>query len=176
MEIEEKLKKNLAGLPWRYKILEEDNTVEFTNVEVESAAEEKFLGELEKNGSSKIIGGGGKFFYMITREDGRLRVHLARADGEIVESLGEITEKEALEMRKSSARDRKSFGGLLSLFRRQEEVREPVSNNIKIGYNCIEEIIKKEMEEAAGKSVVLRGSGFQLELRDDGGCRIHFDL
>lgn len=173
-EIRERLDRFLTDIPWRYKILEETKSVEFTNVEIRSIREREFLKELDKEGS-KIVISMGQFSYVINRKNGKLFASLANENGRIVEELGEITEKEALEVLREQLRKRDSLGGILNLFRKEEK-REPVSNTLKIEYELMEDIKREEADKSKRKSVVVVGKGFQIELRQDGGCRLYIDL
>lgn len=175
-KIRERLDRFLADIPWRYKILEETKSVEFTNVEIRSIREREFLKELEEEGSKSIIGGKGKFSYLINRKNGKLLASLANEDGSIVEELGEVTEKEALEVMRGQTKKRDSLGGVLNLFRRGEEKKELVSNTLKIGYESIEDINREETDKSKRKSVVVLGKEFRIELREDGGCRLYVGL
>lgn len=174
-KIRERLDRFLADIPWRYKILEETKSVEFTNVEIRSIREREFLKELEEEGSKSIIGGKGKFSYLINRKNGKLLASLANEDGSIVEELGEVTEKEALEVMRGQTKKRDSLG-VLNLFRRGEEKKELVSNTLKIGYESIEDINREETDKSKRKSVVVLGKEFRIELREDGGCRLYVGL
>ncbi len=173
-EIEEKLDESIANVPWRYKVLNESDIIEFTNVEVESVAEEKFLKELEEEGSSKLVGGSGKFSYLIKREDGRLWASLAKKDGEVMNELGEITEKEALGIRGPDNADEGVLGEFLSMFSEQKRDKEPVSNRINLDFNFINDINVEKSEKTQNKSVIIIGEDFKINLRSDGGCQINF--
>ena len=175
-KIREKLDRLLADIPWRYKILEETKSVEFTNIEIRSIREREFLKELEKEGSKSIIEGKGKFSYLINRKNGKLSASLANEDGSIVEELGEVTEKEALEVMRNQTKERDSLGEVLNLFRRGEEKKELVSNTLKIGYESIEDINREEADKSKHKSVAILGKEFRIELREDGGCRLYVGL
>lgn len=105
--------------------------MEFTNVEIRSIREREFLKELEEEGSKSIIGGKGKFSYLISRKNGKLLASLANEDGSVVEELREVTEKEALEVMRGQTKNRGSLGGLQNLFGRGEEKKELVSNTLK---------------------------------------------
>jgi len=172
-KITEKLDRFLADIPWRYKILEETKSVEFTNVEIRSIREREFLKELEEEGSKSIIRGKGKFSYLINRKNGKLLASLANEDGSIVEELGEVTEKEALEVMRSQTKKRDSLGEVLNLFRRGEEKKELVSNTLKIGYESIDDINREEADKSKRKSVVILSKEFRIELKEDGGCRLY---
>jgi len=171
-KIRERLDRFLADIPWRYKILEETKSVEFTNVEIRSIRERGFLKELEEEGSKSIIRGKGKFSYLINRKNGKLLASLANEDGSVVEELGEVTEKEALEVMRDQTKKRDSLGGLLNLFGREEK-KELVSNTLKIGYGLIEDIKREEANKSKHKSVVVLGKEFRIELREDGGCKLY---
>jgi hypothetical protein len=170
-EIIERLDRFLTGIPWRYKILEETKSLEFTNVEIRSNREREFLKGLEEEGSEIVISTG-QFSYVIKRKNGKLFASLANENGRIVEELGEVTEKEALEVWREQLRKRDSLGGMLTLFRKEEK-REPVSNTLKIEYELMEDIKREEVDKSKRKSVVVLGKGFRIELRWDGGCRLY---
>lgn len=170
-EIIERLDKFLTDIPWRYKILEETKHVEFTNVEIRSNHEREFLKGLEEEGS-KIVLSMGKFSYVINRKNGKLSASLANENGKIVEELGEVTEKEVLEVRREQLRKKGSLGGILNLFKKEER-REPVSNTLKIEYELMEDIKREEVDKSKRKSVLISGKGFLIELRWDGGCRLY---
>jgi hypothetical protein len=175
-KITEKLDRFLADIPWRYKILEETKSVELTNVEIMSMREREFLKELDEEGSKSVIEGNGKFCYLINRKNGRLWASLANEDASIVQELGEVAEKEALEVMRSQTKDRHRLGGVVNLLRTGEERKELVSNTLKIGYGSIEDINTEEADKSKHKSVVIVGKEFRIELREDGGCRLYLDL
>jgi len=145
--------------------------VEFTNVEIRSNREREFLKGLEEEGSEIVISTG-QFSYVINRKNGKLFASLANENGRIVEELGEVTEKEALEVWREQLRKRDSLGGILNLFRKEEK-REPVSNTLKIEYELMEDIKREEADKSKRKSVVVLGKVFRIELREDGGCRLY---
>jgi len=170
-EIREKLDRFLADIPWRYKILEETKSVEFTNVEIRSIHERTFLKELEEQGRA-IIRGKGKFSYVINRKNGKLWASLANEDRSVVEELGEVTEKETLEVMRDQTKKRNSLGEVLNLLRREEK-KELVSNILKIGCELIEDIKREEAGRLKCKPVVVLGKEFRIELKEDGGCRLY---
>jgi tRNA(Ile)-lysidine synthase TilS/MesJ len=145
--------------------------VEFTNVELRSNREREFLKGLEDEGS-KIVISMQQFSYVINRKNGKLFASLANENGRTIEELGEVTEKEALEVWREQLRKRDPLGGILNLFKK-EEMREPVSNTLKIEYRLIEDIKREKPDKSERKCVVVLGKGFRVELRWDGGCRLH---
>ncbi|MDW8022902.1 MAG: hypothetical protein RMJ15_04080 [Nitrososphaerota archaeon] len=172
-KIIERLDGFLTDIPWRYKILEGAKSVEFTNVEIRSNIEKEFLQGLDEEGSGVVLSTG-QFSYVINRKNGKLFASLADNNGRIVEELGEVTEKEVLEVWREQSKKRDSLTGILNLFRREEK-REPVSNILKIRYELIESITREEECKSKRKSVVVLGEGFRVELRWDGGCRLYIE-
>ncbi|MEM2998705.1 MAG: hypothetical protein QW542_07140 [Thermoproteota archaeon] len=148
--------------------------MEFANVEIRSNREREFLKGLEEEGSEIVISMG-QFSYLINRKNGKLFASLADENGRIIEELGEVAEKEALEVWREQLRKRDSLGGILNLFRKEEK-REPVSNTLKIEYGLVEDIKLEGADKSKHKSVVVSGKGFRIELRWDGGCRLYIGL
>lgn len=144
--------------------------MEFTNVEIRSNREREFLKGLEEG--SEVVISSGQFSYVINRKNGKLFASLANENGRIVEELGEVTEKETLEVWREQLRKRHSLGGILNPFRKEEK-REPVSNTLKIKYELVEDIKREGVDKSKRKSVLVLGKGFRIELRWDGGCRLY---
>lgn len=173
-KIEELLDDKISIVPWRYKILKDGDVIEFTNAEVRSISEEKFLRDLEEDGGSKVIESGGRTSYLIKREDDRLMAYLAERDGEIVDELGEITEKEVLQIREPEDKNEGFLRGVLSALGDKGKNKEPISNRIRLNCDSIEKINVKKSDKHQNSGLIISGEDFDIKLRGDGGCQIIF--
>ncbi|KXA95273.1 hypothetical protein AKJ37_00375 [candidate division MSBL1 archaeon SCGC-AAA259I09] len=168
-KIEEKLETYIEDIPWRYRILEEKNSVRLLNLKTSGTSEEEFLEKLEEEGAVQTLGKN-NISYRIKRKNGKLWLSLVNRTGEEFKEPTEISKRKALEVFESSQTEQGGLSSLLRLFRGEKTERQPIPNRILIGNDDIERIEEEKSEISDSKSVKITCKGFQIKLRGNGGC------
>lgn len=166
------LEEDLEDLLWRYKFLDEGEIVEFTNVEIGSPEEELFLDDLDADGAERLVEGSGRVSYLFSRSDGKLYICLSDSEGKKLDEEKEVSEKEALRVFGNSGKKEEGFEGLLDIFKGRKEKKGPVSNNIRILTDSINDIKLESPEKSKYELLRVDCEEYLIVLRENGGCRL----
>lgn len=161
----------LKDFSWRFKFLEGGMVLELTNAEVRSPEERLFLEDLEEDGSERLVKGSGRISYLFSRKDGNLYACLTDPEGNTEEER-KISEKEALRIFREGGGERGGLRGLLNIFEGREKKKEPISNNIKIETDLINEVNFESSQNSRHDFLNVVCESYIIKLRSDGGVTL----
>ncbi len=175
VNLERELENKLKEVSWTYSFNMENKSITFHNMKIEDSEEKKFLDDLKKEDSEKIIESNSDISYLISRSNGTLWISLLDKNRNVQTEERKINEKDVLEVFRESKKEPRTLSDVFNIFPKEQNYhkKEFIPNSLKIKYESINNIEVGNIKNR--KFVSIYCGIYHFRLREDGGLKVNFN-